>query len=83
MGLGGRWGHRGECDSRPPPGSRVVLRPGLDVRRSPLLWEVVLLKFDSMFDGREVPLQRRGWELHVVPLFEEILQELDVVEERS
>ena len=36
-----------------------------------------------MLDGHEVPLQRRSWELHVVPLFEEILRELDVVKEQS
>ena len=35
-----------------------------------------------MFDGHEVPLQRRSWELHVVPLFKEILRELDVVKEQ-
>ena len=57
--------------------------PGLYVRRSPLVWKVVPLKFDPMLDGHEVPLQHRGWELHVVPLFEEILRKLDVAEERS
>ncbi len=59
----------------------LVLRPGLDFRRSPLLWEVVPLEFDSMFDGHEAPLQGRGWELHVVPLFTEIILRLDVIEE--
>ena len=65
-----------------PPFSQVVLRPRLNVRRSPLFGEVVPLKFDFMFDGHEVPFQRRGWELHLVPLFEEILCKLDVIKER-
>ena len=84
MGSEGCWGHRGECDSHhPPPFPRVVLRSGLDLRHHPLVWEVVPLKFVSILDGHEGPLQRRGWELHVVPLFKEILHKLDVVKERS
>ena len=59
-GLGGPLGTLGGnvIAANPPYFSLVVLGPGLYVRRSPLVWKVVPLKFDPMLDGHEVPLQR-------------------------
>lgn len=61
----GPWARRAARDpggnviaANPPYFSLVVLGPGLYVRRSPLVWKVVPLKFDPMLDGHEVPLQR-------------------------
>jgi hypothetical protein len=42
----------------------------------------VLLNFDAMLDGHEVPLHRRCWDMHEIALLRKILRKRNVVKEQ-